>query len=607
MMTIRNAHFLRMVAREKPGVTKAQIDADLSAFTQRLVDAHGDIYSPAMGMSHSAVNYHDDVVGDARLPMLILLGAVAFVLLISCANVANLLLARAATRHREMAIRTALGAGRIRLMRQLLTESVLLAVAGAALGLVFAAWAIDALVGLAPVGTPHLVDVGLDARVLLFTGAVALGTGLAFGLMPALSASRPDLHDSLKDGTRGTTAGRGSLRKALVIAEVALSMVLLVGTGLMVRSFMRLRGVDPGFVPEHALTLSVSLPVADGKVTDADKERFVHFFSDAGARLGALPGVTHDGGIDIMPLSGNTTDQLFEIEGFAPADNADKPDCETRTVSGDWFGAMGIPVVKGRGFQPRDTHSAAPVAVVNQAWVQKFSRDRDALGRRVRQRTSRDVDPPWATIVGVIADLRGYGLDQPALPEIYWPLLQRPDRSTMSLVVRTKGDPSSLIPAARAAMAEVDSQQPIFDVEPLADLVASSLSQRRFTLMLMVLFGLVALVLAAVGIYGVMAYTVAQRTQEIGIRVALGATDKVVLGMVLKDGMTLVGIGLAIGTAAALVLTRVGASLLWGVSATDAITYVVIAAILAAVAVVAIVVPARRATRIDPMQALRSE
>jgi len=607
MLSIRNAHWLRMIAREKPGVTKAQIEADLDAFTKRLVEAHGDIYSPSMGLSHRALNYHDEVVGDARLPLLILLGTVALVLLIACANVANLLLARAATRNREMAIRTALGAGRARLLRQLLTESVLLAVAGAALGLVLAAWAIDALVGLAPVGTPHLVDVGLDARVLLFTVALALGTGLAFGLMPALSASRPDLHDSLKDGTRGTSAARGRLRKALVIAEVALSMVLLVGTGLMVRSFMRLRGVDPGFEPERALTLSVSLPVADGKITDADKERFVNFYGDAGARLGALPGVTHVGGINIMPLSGNTTDQLFDIEGFTPLDNADKPDCQTRVVSGDWFGAMGIHVVKGRAFQPSDTASAAPVAVVNQAWVQTFSRDRDPLGRRVRQPTSRDKDPQWATIVGVIANVRGYGLDSPELPELYWPLLQRRDQSTMSMVARTKGDPSSLIPAARAAIAEVDSQQPIYDVEPLEDLVATSLSQRRFTLTLMLLFGFVALVLAAVGIYGVMAYTVAQRTQEIGIRVALGATDKMVLGMVLKDGMTLVGVGLAIGTAAALALTRVGASLLWGVTSTDAITYVVIAALLAAVAVVAIVVPARRATRIDPMQALRSE
>ena len=607
MLEIRNAHWLRIVAREKPGVSKAQVQADLDAFTQRLVEAHGDIYTPAMGMTHTAANYHDEVVGDVRLPLLILLGAVAFVLLISCANVANLLLARAATRNREMAIRTALGAGRLRLMRQLLTESVLLAVAGAALGLVFAWWAIDALIGLAPDALPHVAEVGLDTRVLLYTAAIAVGTGIAFGLMPALSASRPDLHDSLKDGTRGTTVGRGRLRKALVIAEVALSMVLLVGTGLMVRSFVRLRGVDPGFEAEHALTLSVSLPVADGKVTDADKERFVRFFSDADARLARLPGVTHVGAIDIMPLTGNTTDQLFEIEGFQPTDAADKPDSETRTVADDWFGAMGIPIVKGRAFQPSDTESAAPVAIVNRAWVEKFSRDRDALGRHIRMPNSHAKDPPWATIVGIIGDLRGYGLESPVRPEIYWPLLQRRDRSTMSLIVRTKGDPSALIASARGAMAEVDAQQPIYDIEPLEDLVATSLVQRRFTLTLMLLFGFVALVLAAVGIYGVMAYTVAQRTQEIGIRVALGATDKMVLGMVLKDGMKLVGLGLAIGTLAALALTRVGASLLWGVSSTDVLTYVFIALLLAAVAVVAIIVPARRATRVDPMAALRSE
>ncbi|MGZ3406356.1 MAG: ABC transporter permease [Polyangia bacterium] len=607
MLDIRNAHWLRMVARKKPGVTQAQIDADLAAFSKRLTEVHGDIYPPSMGLGHNTEPFIDQVVGSVRLPLFILLGAVAFVLLISCANVANLLLARAATRHRELAIRTALGAGRGRLVRQVLTESVLLALFGGALGLLFAAWAVDALVGMAPDALPRAAEVTLDGRVLLFTVAIAAATGIGFGLMPALSASRPDLHDALKDGTRGTTSARGRLRKALVVAEVALSLVLLVGTGLMVRSFLRLRQVDPGFRPDHALALSLSLPVPDSKVTEGDHDRFVRFFDDAQARLAQLPGVTAVGGINMLPLTGNTTDQLFELEGFDPTDPADKPDAETREVTGDWFRAMGIPIVQGRGILPSDGPTAPHVAVVNQSWVKQYSRERDAIGRHIRIRSSRDKDPQWATIVGIIGDVRGYGLDAQPRSEMYWPLAQTRSAPTISLVMRVSGDPGALAGAARAAIAEVDAAQPIFDLKPLDEVLAASLAQRRFTLTLMLLFGMVALLLAAVGIYGVMAYTVAQRTQEIGIRVALGATSAVVLGMVLRDGMKLVALGLVIGTVAALALTRVGASLLWGISSTDALTYIALAALLAAVALVAIVIPARRATRVDPMQALRSE
>jgi len=603
----RNAHWMRVIGRKRADATPATIADDLAAFSQRLSEANPVIYPSTMGLGTNATPYLDEVVGDVRLPLLILLGAVAFVLLIACANVANLLLARAATRQREMAIRTALGAGRWRLIRQLLTESVLLSLLAGALGLVFAWWAIDALVALAPDGVPRVAAVGLDGRVLAFTAAVALATGVAFGIVPALSASRPDLHDSLKDGGRGATAGRGRLKKALVIAEVAASLVLLVGTGLMVRSFLRLRSVEPGFNPEHALALGVSLPVPDGKVTDEVKAHFTHFFDAATRRLAQLPGAVAVGGVDALPLSGNNSDRWFDIEGFTPVDNSQRPDSESRQVVGDYFGAMGIPVVRGRGFVPSDAAGAPPVVVVNQAWVRKFSPDRDPLGRHIRLPQGGDKVGPWATVVGVIGDVRGYGLDAPYREEMYWPLAQTEGASNMSMVVRVKGEPFALLGATRAAMADVDPQQPIYDLRPLDHLVAASLAQRRFTLTLMLVFGIVALVLAAVGIYGVMAYTVAQRTQELGIRVALGATPRRVLAMVLKDGMKLVGLGLAIGAVAALVLTRVGASLLWGISSTDALTYFVIATLLAAVAVAAIIVPARRATRVDPMQALRSE
>jgi putative ABC transport system permease protein len=604
---IRNAHFLKVVARRRADATDAAVAADLTGFAQRLHERFSDIYPATLGLGARARPFIDSVVGNVRLPLLVLLGAVAFVLLISCANVANLLLARAATRHREMAIRTALGAGRGRLIRQLLTESLLLSLVGGILGVIFAAWAVDALVALSPASLPRVAEVALDGRVLAFTAAVALATGVAFGVVPALSASRPDLNDALKDGTRGSSSGRGRLRKALVVAEVALSLVLLVGAGLMVRSFIRLRDVDPGFRPDHALTLSVSLPVADSVVTEADRERFLRFYTLTNQRLARLPGVVAVGGCNIMPLSGDTSDQLFDLEGFTPAARGDSPDAQTREASGDWFRAMGIPIVRGRGLAESDDATAPHVVVVNQAWVHRWSPDADALGRHIRLESSRDPNPPWATIVGIAGDVHGYGLDAPAQPEMYWPTPQSRRSSAMSVVIRTSGDPSALVSAARAAMAEVDPAQPIFDVRPLDELVATSLGQRRFTLTLMLLFALVALILAAVGIYGVMAYTVAQRTQEIGIRVALGAQPSRVLGMVLKDGMTLVGGGLVVGTVAALALTRLASSLLFGVSATDAGTYVVIALALAGVALIAIIIPARRATRVDPMQALRSE
>jgi len=609
IMQVRNAHFLNVLARQKPGVSDEVIAADLAAFSKYLTETFPDVYPASSGLGVRAEPFLAATVGDVRLQLLVLLGAVAFVLLIACANVANLLLARAATRNREMAIRTALGAGRARLVRQLLTESVLLAVVGGALGVLFAAWAMDALVSLAPDALPRAADVALDGRVLAFNGALAVATGLAFGLMPALAASRPDLHDALKDGTRGTSGGRGRLRNALVVSEVALSMVLLVGTGLMVRSFVRLRSVDPGFRADHALTLRISVPVADNNVTDADRARFVRFFGEAGARLQQLPGVTAVGGINVMPLSNNTPDALVEIEGFTPADKSDPPIwCQSRRVTGDWFAAMGIPMIRGRGFLPSDVATSPPVVVVNQAWVTKYSPDREAIGRHIREVSSTDKASPWATIVGVIGDVRGYGLDQPARPEMYWPLTQKNDRSSlMSLIVRTSRDPAAVAGAVRTAIADVDASQPIFGVKRLDDVVAESLAQRRFTLSVMLLFGVVALLLAAVGIYGVMAYTVAQRTQEIGIRVALGATAATVLGMVLRDGMKLVALGLGFGGAAAVALTRVASSLLWGVSSTDALTYAVIVALVAAVALLAIVVPARRATRVDPMQALRSE
>jgi len=602
---VRNSHFLTVLGRKRAAATRSTIDGDLGAVAKYESDTFPDLFPPSWGFQLKEQPYIESIVGDVKLPLLVLLGAVACVLLIACANVANLLLARAATRQREMAIRAALGARRGRIIRQLLTESLLLSLAGGALGLAVAAWGIDAL--LAMTSLPRVGEVGLHLDVLVFTTGVAVATGVGFGLAPAIAASRPELQSSLKDGTRGTTAGRGRLRQALVVSEVALSLVLLVGAGLMVRSFLRLKNVDPGFRPDHALMLRVSLPVPDSNVSDADRARFSAFYERTLERMRQLPGVATVGACNMVPLDGGMTDRLFDIEGYTPGPNDMHPDAQNRQIAGDWFGAIGVPLIHGRFIAPSDDAQAPKVVVVNQEFGKKFFPKGDVLGKRIRLGNLAALEFPWATIVGVVGNIRAYGLDQPVQPEMYWPAAQSRTNPAMAFVMRTHGDPAALGATVRGAMAEVDAMQPIFDVQPVETLVGTSLGQRRFTLTLMMVFGVVALLLAAVGIYGVMAYTVAQRTQEIGIRVALGATPGGVLGMVLRDGMSLVGIGLALGVVAAFALSRVVSSLLYGIGAVDAPTYGIIAGALAAVALVAIIVPARRAMRVDPMIALRAE
>jgi putative ABC transport system permease protein len=452
---------------------------------------------------------------------------------------------------------------------------------------------------------PRLDAVGLDVRVLLFTALVALATGIFFGLVPALSQSRPAVHLHLKQGMFGSTAGRGRLRAALVVAEVALSLVLLIGSGLMVRSFIALQRLDPGFRPDHALMVRVSLPAGD-RITRADQERFVGFFTRATARLRQLPGVTAAGGCTGVPLAGSRGDRLIDIENDHPRATGDRPHAQNRQATPGWFEALGIAILRGRAFRDGDHAEAPRVVVVNQAFVRRWFRDGDPLGHRIRL-GRLTAEFPWATIVGVVGDVRAYGLDAPPMPEMYWPVAQGQGTPALGLVVRTAGDPRALFGPVRAAIAELDPAQPVFDLQTLEQVVGASLGQRRFTLTLMVVFGLIALALAAVGIYGVMAYTVAQRTREIGIRVALGARPGSVVKMVLREGMTLVALGVIIGTAGALAVTRLARTLLYGVSATDSATYLAIAAVLSAVGLVAIVIPALRATRVDPMRALRAE
>ena len=605
-INVRNSHFLSVIGRLRPGVSEKSVAADLSAVAKYESDTFPAMFPPSAGFDFRARPYLEDIVGDIRLPLYVLLAAVGFVLLIACTNVANLLLAKAAPRQREIALRTALGARRWHLIRQLLTESILLAIIAGGIGVLLATWGTSALVALSPDSLPRAREIGFDWRVLAFTGVIALTTGIVFGLLPAIWGPRVDLTDALKEGSRGSTAGGGRLRKMLVVAEVALSVMLLVGAGLMVRSFSHLRSVNPGFQTDHALTLRVSLPVPNSQISAADEDRFMSFFDRALARLSELPGVTAAGASNMIPLDGNGTDRLIEIEGYVPRDQSDMPDAQNRQATPGFFAAMGIPLVRGRLIERSDDNKAARVLVVNDTFAKRFFPNGDAIGKRIRlgKLTS---DFPWATVVGIVGDVRGFALDEPPEPTMYWPVAQIRATPSLTIVVRTESDPAALAPSARDAIAEIDGAQPIYDVQPLDQLVAKSLGQRRFTLMLMVLFGVIALVLSAIGIYGVMAFAVTQRTQEIGIRMALGASAIDVLKMVVGSGMFLAAIGVAAGLIGAFALTRLMASLLFGVSPTDLVTFGLVTAGLLMVALLACYIPARRATKVDPLVALRYE
>lgn len=605
-VNVRNSHFLRVIGRLRPGVTEKAVAADLDAVAKYETDNFPDMFPATTGFAFRARPYLDSIVGDIRLPLYILLAAVGFVLLIACTNVANLLLAKAAPRQRDFAIRTALGARSFHLLRQLLTESILLALIAGVIGVLLAAWGTSALVALSPDSLPRAREIGFDWRVLAFTGAIALTTGIVFGLVPAFWGPRVELTDALKEGGRGATRGGGGLRKTLVVVEVALSVMLLVGAGLMLRSFSLLRNVNPGFRTDHALTLRVSLPVPQGQITPADEDRFVSFFDRALARLNELPGVTAAGATNMIPLDGNGTDRLIEIEGYEPRDESDMADAQNRQATPGWFSAMGIPLMRGRLIERSDDEKAPRVLVVNEAFSQRFFPNGDAIGKRIRL-GKLTADFPWGTIVGVVGDVRGFALEEPPLPTMYWPVAQVRATPSLAIVVRTENDPAMLASAVRTALAEIDKTQPIYEMQTLDQLVAKSLDQRRFTLTLMVLFGVIALVLSSIGIYGVMAFAVTQRTQEIGIRMALGASAIDVLKMVVGSGMFLALIGVVVGLIGAFALTRLMASLLFGVSPTDLVTFGLVTAVLLLVALLACYIPARRATKVDPLVALRYE
>jgi putative ABC transport system permease protein len=595
----RGAGYLNVVGRLRRGATLQQAQGELEAIAGRL----GEQYPrQSGGRGVNLVALHEDLVGNIRTALFVLLGAVGFVLLIACANVANLTLARAASRQREVAIRTALGASRWRIVRQLITESLLLALTGGALGLLLALWGVDLLVASIPEGVPRVGEIGLDPRVLGFTAAVSILTGVVFGLVPALQASKTDLHGGLKEGSRGSTEGgrRSRARSILVVVEVALSLVLLVSGGLLMRSFVSLINVEPGFDPKGVLTANVGLPGAKY----GEEVRQTEFFRQTLERVAAVPGVRHAGAVDPLPLSNSMMQNGLTFEGRPAPPPGERPTTNTRIITPDYIRAMGIPVLRGRAFDGRDVKDAPKVLLINEAFARKYFPGEDPLGKRVEVTVAPDM---LGEIVGVVGDVKHRSLDREPDPECYVSFEQVPT-SFMTLVVRTESnDPAALTASLREAVRQVDADIPLADVRTMEQVVSNSVAQRRFNTLLLGVFAALALVLSAVGIFGVVNYSVTQRTHEIGIRMALGAQTRDVLRMVVGQGMRLVLVGVAVGLAAAFALTRVMSSLLYGVSATDPVTFFGVALVLAAVALAACLIPARRAMKVDPMVALRYE
>jgi len=596
-----SGRFLKCVGRLAPGVTLEQAQAELNVIAKQLQQQY-PTYNTSWSVSLTPIR--EQIVGDVRPILLVLLVAVAFVLLIACANVANLLLARAASRQRELALRAALGATRTRLMRQLLTESVLLALCGGVVGIAFAYWGVELLKAFGPDNIPRLREISIDPRVLLFTFAISLLTGIAFGLVPAFQASRADVNDALKEGGRGSTGGRGALRNVFVVAEVSLALVLLIGAGLMIRSFIRLNRVEPGFESNRVLTMRAQLPGAKYK----DDQQRLTFFKQAQERIAALPGVKAIGAINFLPLTGMASNTSFNVVGQPEPPLGQAPGTEVRVISGAYFAAMGIPLLKGRLFDEHDGPDSR-VTVINETMARKFFPNEDPIGKRLAiswAPPEPGKPQPIDEIIGVVGDTRETALERDPNPAIYWPL-DRESYQFMTLIVRSSIDPMQLVPSVQREIRAMDPDQPLADVRTLEAVVAKSIARPRFDTMLLGIFAAVALVLASVGLYGVMNYSATQRTQEIGIRMALGAKPGDILRLVVGHGMKLTAAGIAIGVVAALALTRVMSNLLFGVTATDVPTFIGVSAVLTFVALLANYIPARRATRVNPVVALRYE
>ena len=603
----RDGNSLRLFARLKQDVTLAEARAEIATITTRLEKIY-----PGTNAGIRVVPLKEKVVGNVETPLLVLLGAVGFVLLIACANVAHMLLARAATRQKEIAVRTALGARRSRVVRQVLTENLLLAAMGGSLGLLLAYAGTRVLVALSPADVPRVESVSIDSGVVVFLLVITVLTSIAFGLVPALQASDENLTGTLKENSRGSSDGvrRNRLRSILVASEFALALTLLIAAGLMIRSFYALESVDPGFNPHGVLSMIV--PVAGSK--EAAPERRPVFYQQMIEHVRALPGVVSAAGINHAPISGDLWDRNFIIEGRPKPGPTDTPDAVYRIATPGYFQTMGIQLVAGRDIAITDNASAPPVVVVNERLARDFWPNENPIGQHIA--LTSDASTRWLTIIGVAKNAVEHDWSAKAAPEMYLAAFQTPEflggmglgnSAYITLVVRTAGDPGAIASSVKSAIWSLDSQLPITGVIAMDDAVAQANAQPRFEMLLLAVFAIVALVLAAVGIYGVMSYSVARRTHEIGIRISLGAARADVLLLVIRQGLILALTGSAVGIVTALILARLMTKLLYGIAPTDPITFAGVAVLLIAVALVASYIPARRAMRIDPVTAMRSE
>ena len=599
----RGNHALDVVGRLKPGVTIEQAQADLDAIAANLAGQYPET-NAEFGVRVASL--HTDLVRDIRSTLWILFGAVACVLLIACANVANLLLVRASTRHKEIAIRTAMGASRFRVVRQLLTESLILAVVGGLVGMVLALWATDSLIALVPKGLPRVAEIGLDPGMLGFTLLVSLLTGLLFGIAPALQISKSNLTQTLKEGGRSSTDGaqHNRLRSSLIVAEVAIALMLLVTAGLLINSFYRLQQLKPGFNTENVLSFRLSLPDARYR----ESQQITDFYKNLTARISTLPGIKNAAYTTALPFSGQRGGVGFSIEGEPQRPNVPFPyEADYRSISPGYFQAMGIRLIQGRDYDERDLTSSTPVVIINETLANRHFPDQNPIGKRINP--SFGIDERgilMREIIGVVSDVKHNNLNEAPRNEVYIAHTQNP-RPVMTYAVRTTTEPKSAIAAIRGEIQSMDSELPMFNVRTMEEFISTSVAAPRFNTLLLGVFAGVALVLTVVGLYGVMSYSVTLRTHEIGVRMALGAKQSDVLGLVIKQGMKLALLGVGLGLGAAFAVARITETLLFGVTATDPMTFAAVSLLMLGVALVACFVPARRAAKTDPMVALRYE
>lgn len=602
---IRTHEDYNILAKLKPGVSLAQAQAEMNTITARLRHDYPGSYPPNGGLTFGIVPLLEQVVGDVRGALLVLLSAVGLLLLIACANVANLLLSRAVARQQEIAVRAALGASRRRIVRQLLTESLLLSLCGGGLGIFFCLWSVNWIHVLGTRSIPRLADIGIDQRVLLFTLLLSIFSGILFGMAPALRVSRIDLNTTLKEASRssagtGAVWGRGNrMRRLLVVSELALSMVVLIAAGLLIRSFARLENVAPGFNPRNVLTFDLAL---NGQ-RYGDGEIRLKTYRQLWSALGQIPALTATGGITSLPLSQSFAWTPITVEGRIPLPGENFLDADARIAGGRYFEAMEIPLRSGRFFNDDDLAGKTPVVIIDEFMAEQLWPGQDAVGKRIHMVES---DLPWHTVVGVVGRVKHESLDSDPRIAFYLPQTQYPARA-MTVVLRARGDPAALSLAAKQQLRGIDPELPMYSVRTMSERVEESLARRKFSMLLLGIFAGVALVLATIGIYGVMAYLVSQGTREIGIRMAIGATQREIVKLVVFQGMTLAISGLAIGLAAAFFFARLMRSLLFGISAADPATFGAISLLLTVTALLATYVPARRASRVDPILCLRAE